>query len=192
MSIGVAVAKGGKIALATDSQNSFGSLRMGSDNGSPNRIEKIGSSFLTWTGNGIYEDLLREPLGRGKGHSLNDASAVFQYFMRLWKRIRSDYSFVDDKGDDSESSFAQLDASFLVVSRTGIYGVTSKMCVTKFTKYWAIGSGQEYALGALHALYDGRIDAEALARRAVETAIRFNIYCGGEIELRTIKSSTTA
>ena len=40
-----------------------------------------------------------------------------------------------------------------------------------------------YALGAMYQIYDQDADAAELARRAVETAIEFDIYCGGEIDL---------
>jgi ATP-dependent protease HslVU (ClpYQ) peptidase subunit len=54
--------------------------------------------------------------------------------------------------------------------------------VCRFDKYYAIGSGCVYALGALHQIYEQDADAAQLARRAVETAIEFDIYCGGEID----------
>jgi ATP-dependent HslUV protease subunit HslV len=58
------------------------------------------------------------------------------------------------------------------------------MSVNRFEQFQTIGSGCDYATGALHALYDQKgLDAETLARKAVEAAIRFNIYCGGEIQV---------
>ena len=57
------------------------------------------------------------------------------------------------------------------------------MGVSTFKKYFAIGTGADYALGALHQLQSGDGDAGAMARGAVETAIALNLNCGGEIDL---------
>ena len=53
--------------------------------------------------------------------------------------------------------------------------------MTPVTRYFAIGSGAPFALGALHALYDGKLGAAELARKAVEAGIAFDNYCGGEV-----------
>ena len=60
------------------------------------------------------------------------------------------------------------------------------MSVTKVKHYFAIGSGAQFALGALHALHDSKLGAEAIARRAVEAAIAFDTYCGGEVQIHRV------
>jgi ATP-dependent protease HslVU (ClpYQ) peptidase subunit len=62
------------------------------------------------------------------------------------------------------------------------------MSVTRFLRFDAIGSGSSYALGAVHALYDGRLSAEEMARRACEAGMHFDIACGGEVDLFTVKA----
>ncbi len=62
------------------------------------------------------------------------------------------------------------------------------MSVSRFEKYHAVGSGADFALGALHALYPGRLGVSQLARRAVAAATHFNIYCGGETDVVTLKA----
>jgi ATP-dependent protease HslVU (ClpYQ) peptidase subunit len=90
---------------------------------------------------------------------------------------------VNDQRPDDESPFGDLDASFLVASSSGIFSVACDMSVTEFAQYYAIGSGAPYALGALHALYGDRADAEAIARKAVSAATALDIYCGGATTL---------
>jgi ATP-dependent protease HslVU (ClpYQ) peptidase subunit len=89
--------------------------------------------------------------------------------------------------EDDKSPFADLDASFLIVNSGGIFHVTGQMSVTRFKRFDAIGSGGPYALGALHALYGETLGAEEIARRACAAAVHFDISCGGEIDLFTIK-----
>ena len=54
----------------------------------------------------------------------------------------------------------------------------------------AIGSGGNYALGALHAIYDGppRLPAEEIARRACAAAVHFDLSCGGEQDVFTVNA----
>ena len=66
------------------------------------------------------------------------------------------------------------------------------MSVTKVKHYFAIGSGAQFALGALHALHDSKLGAEAIARRAVEAAIAFDTYCGGEVQIHRVAGGAPA
>jgi len=79
--------------------------------------------------------------------------------------------------------FGNLDASFLIANRGGIYMVSGDMSISRFEQYAAIGSGADYALGALYHLYDQERDAATIARKAVETAIQFNVHCGGDVQV---------
>ena len=75
---------------------------------------------------------------------------------------------------DSKTFINDIDAAHAVLEYAS---------VTVFEQYYAVGSGAEFALGALHALYDGDLDAETLARRACAAAMAFNLFCGGEIDV---------
>ena len=50
----------------------------------------------------------------------------------------------------------------------------------------AIGSGGNYALAAARALVDGEMDAEAVARRAMEIAAEICVYTNGSLTVETI------
>jgi ATP-dependent protease HslVU (ClpYQ) peptidase subunit len=56
------------------------------------------------------------------------------------------------------------------------------MSVTEFHEFHAIGSGCDFALGAMHVLYDKKGSAEQIAKQSIDAAITHNIYCGGKIE----------
>jgi ATP-dependent HslUV protease subunit HslV len=64
------------------------------------------------------------------------------------------------------------------------------MAVSRFKRFDAIGSGGNYALGALHAIYDGpsQLRAEEIARRACDAAVHFDLSCGGEQDVFTVKA----
>jgi ATP-dependent protease HslVU (ClpYQ) peptidase subunit len=61
-----------------------------------------------------------------------------------------------------------------------IFLVPPNMSVSKFNKYYAIASGSSYSLGALDLLCDQKFDAEAIARKAVASAITLTIPAAGK------------
>ena len=183
MSIAVAVKKGDEIVIASDTQDNFGSNRVSFDNYNSKKIIQAGNSYIATTGWGIYEDILHDYLAIKAPVVLESKPQIFSFFMDFWKELHERYSFVSDQTeDDEESPFGDLDSAFLIVNAHGIFYVSSNMNVTKFEKYFAIGSGAEFSLGTVYALYDLDYTAEAIAQKAVESAMTFNIHCGGSID----------
>jgi ATP-dependent HslUV protease subunit HslV len=188
MSVAVAVRKGRTIAVATDTQESFGDRRVLRADHDSSKIMKVGSSYVAQTGWGLYENILADYLRKSGTPRLRDEREVFAFFNRFWKRLRKDYSFVNDQPvEDDRSPFADLDSSFLVVNGGGIFHVTGQMSVTRFSRFDAIGSGAPYALGAFHAVYDTPARAEEMARRACAAAVSLDVSCGGELDVFTVK-----
>ncbi len=187
MSVAVAVQKGRTIAIAADTQENFGDRRVLRGDHSSSKIMKVGASYVAQTGWGLYENILGDFLARGPVPRFRNEREIFVFFNRFWKRMRKDYSFVNDQPmDDDKSPFADLDASFLIVNASGIFHVTGQMSVTRFKRFDAIGSGGPYALGALHTLYDETLDAHEIARRGCAAAVHFDVSCGGELDLFTV------
>ena len=188
MSVAVAVQKGQTIALAADTQENFGDRRVLRGDHSSSKIMKVGASYVAQTGWGLYENILGDYVAKTGTPRFRNEREIFVFFNRFWKRMRKDYSFVNDQPmEDDKSPFADLDASFLIANTSGIFHVTGQMSVTRFTRFDAIGSGAPYALGALHTLYDEASDAEEIARRACAAALHFDISCGGALDVFTIK-----
>jgi ATP-dependent HslUV protease, peptidase subunit HslV len=186
MSIAVVVKKGKEIAVGADSQFSFGSSITCEGNIVESKIRKIGNTCLVSTGWGIYDDIFNDYLSRKKNIKLNTRLQIFKFFNNFWQDLHNKYSFVNDQCDDDESPFGELDASFLIATSKRIFYVSSNMTVTEFLKFQAIGSGSEYAIGAMHVLYEQDFSAAQIARKGLETAIAHNVYCGGNTEVITI------
>ncbi|MCX7043899.1 MAG: hypothetical protein NTX50_00240 [Candidatus Sumerlaeota bacterium] len=189
MSIAVAVRKAGELVLATDSQTTWGNSRIPADNHVTFKMRQIGASWVATTGWGLYENIFDDFLASRKTlPRLNNNASIFTFFLKLWKDLHAKYPFVKDQVDDEDHSpFGDLDASFLVVNKQGIFYVASDLSVTGFGKFYAIGSGHPYSMGALEALYDTDLDAEELARRSVEIACAYDLQCGGAAQIQRIK-----
>ena len=188
MSIAVAVTKRGQTVLAADTQDNFGDRRLSGSNHQASKITKVGGSWVATTGWGLYENLLEDYLAASRPPRLTSKGAVFAFFLRFWKALQDRYSLVDNQShQDDKTPFADLDASFLIANRRGIFHVCGNMSVTEFAEYYAIGSGASYALGALRVLHGSGGSAEEIASAACEAAMAFDVYCGGEVELRVVR-----
>jgi ATP-dependent HslUV protease subunit HslV len=187
MSIAVAVKKGRKTVIAADTQSNFGDRRVTVDNHRAPKIRRVGASYVATSGWGIYDDILRDHLTRVRRPAVKTEQQVFAFFMKLWKELHERYSLVNDQPhEDDHSPFGDLDAAFLVVNKGTIMHVSGNMSVSRFEKYYAIGSGADFAMGALHALYDRIADAETLAREACAAAMAYDVFCGGAIDAFTL------
>jgi ATP-dependent HslUV protease subunit HslV len=188
MSIAVAVRTADEIVLATDSKRTFGGGAVPAENLRDIKMRRVGNAYIATTGWCVYTNILDDYLGRNRRPPLHDSAAIFAFFRNFWKALHQRYAFVNDQCSESDSPFGDLDASFLVAAESGIFYVACDMSVTEFDQYYAVGSGAGYALGAMHALYGGKNDAESMARRAVAAASALDIYCGGEVNLVKLRT----
>jgi ATP-dependent HslUV protease subunit HslV len=191
MSIAVAVRVDDEIVLATDSKRTFGGGAVPEHNLRDVKLRQVGAAYLATTGWGVYTNILDDYLKSARNPRLMDGPSIFTFFRTFWKALHERYAFVNDQCSESDTPFGDLDASFLVVSPNGIYYVACDMSVTEFDHYYAVGSGAPYALGALHALHHPRANAEQVARKAVSAASDLDIYCGGAVNLVTVKARLT-
>ncbi len=184
MSIAVVVKKDNKIVIGADTLQCFDSNMTGEDNLDESKLRRIGNAMVAGAGWGLYDNILDDYLKGKKPVKLSTKQNIFLFFKRLWPVLHEKYSFVKNQCDDADSPFGELDSSFLIATKKRIFFVSSNMCVTEFQKFYAIGAGRDYAIGAMHVLYDQKKSAEEIARLAIEAAISNNVYCGGNIEIK--------
>jgi hypothetical protein len=103
--------------------------------------------------------MLNAHLERHPPPALYTESDVFAFFIRFWRAIRKDYTFLQ-RGAPTEHPFADLESTFLLANRGGIFRVQSDLDVTEFKQYSAVGTGAKYALGAMRVLYDQLDDSD--------------------------------
>ena len=59
--------------------------------------------------------------------------------------------------------------------------------VHEFEKFWAIGSGKPYALGAMYAVYDQLDDPEEIAKMGITASCEFDNACELPMSLYSLK-----
>ena len=186
----VVVRKGRDIAIAADTMTKWGSGKETADYVvNHGKLLQVGDTWLGLTGNATFKTILRDYFSRPKVRARFDTPLeIFRTWQALHVALKADYQLIATSHDDEPLESTRFDA--LVANRHGIFGVVAHRTVQEFSRYYAFGSGSNYAMGALNALYDDRsITAEALARRAVETAAEFDDATGLPVDSQKISQS---
>lgn len=188
----VVVRKNHSVAIAADTMTKWGSGKETAEYiANHGKLLQVGDSWLGLTGNATFKTILADYFARPKVRPRFDSPmAIFRTWQTLHAALKSDYHLLPGSHDDDALESTRFDA--LIANKHGIFGVVAHRTVQEFSRYYAFGSGSSYAMGALHALHDHRgLDAETLARCAVEAAAEFDDATGLPIDVRGIALQTT-
>ena len=181
MSTIVAVSKNGAAVLAWDLLWTVGSTRSVNIAQRP-KVRRIGKALVGTCGLSVYYNLFEHYLQSNEPGSLTDESSIFDFFLKFWRALRSDYHMVNQIDDDSPSPFADLDSEFIIANENGIFVVKEILSVGRFERSCVIGSGAAHAEGALSVLYGQHENAKEIAEAAVRVASEFDCHTGSEID----------
>lgn len=187
MSIVVVVKKAGKVVIAADSLYSHGSTIIKADYLTDRtKIHKFGDSFVGVVGATAHESVLRHLFEKYKSKvSFSSEKDIFQTYLRMHPILKEEYFLNTSEGnDDDEYESSQIDA--LIANPNGIFGIYTWREVYEFEKFWALGSGRDYALGSLFSTYDSFEDPEKIAEIAVKAACEFDDGCGLPLTLYSV------
>jgi ATP-dependent protease HslVU (ClpYQ) peptidase subunit len=186
VSVITVVKKNGLVAIAADTQSSSGSRKMSArHNRQPGKIARIGASYIGSTGWSVHQQVLAHLFaGVTEPPAFSSAAQIFDVFLKLHPRLKQEYYLNPRGGDDEAYESSQM--TLLIANQHGIFGLYSMRTVLEYQQYWASGSGSDYALGAMHAIYDAVADAAAIAEAGVRAAIEFDDGCGAPIESHAV------
>jgi len=181
----VAVRKNGIVAIAADTLTTFGNTRLPAamDN-SHDKILHIGDSHVGVCGSAAHHLVLANLLGKTPDVQLNSKEAIFETFRKLHPVLKEE-CFLNPK-EDEEDPYESSQITALIVNTSGLYGIFSMREVFEYTQYWAIGSGHEFALGAMQHAYSHFDNATDIARAGVEAGIAFDKNSAAPITLYTV------
>lgn len=169
----VVVRKDGQACIAADSLTLFGSKKYSATyKAEPSKILRVGESWVALIGSPahrqVIESLLREHPGALR---LDSRQNIFESFRALHPVLKEQY-FLNPQEEKEPYESIQLD--MLIANRHGTFYLSTLRDVYEFSRFWAIGSGCEFALGALYVLYGQKLDARAIAEGAVRAACEFD------------------
>jgi len=170
------------IAIASDSLVCWGGLKATTTEVESTKLIPVGRSWIGTSGEDIYAFIMEDYLsGLKRKPTLTNEHAIFTFFNRLRGALKDRYHYTP-KGDGG--GFAEFEARFMIANPSGLYTVDQDLAITRHKRFCAIGSGGWFALGALEVLSG---DPKETAIKAVEAAIKLDVYCGGDIEHAEVK-----
>jgi ATP-dependent HslUV protease, peptidase subunit HslV len=187
MSTVVVVRKNGKACIAADSLISYGSLTQSASylTYRPKLIQ-VGSTYIGLVGSTSHEMVLRHYFSRpNKRPAFKDRASIFHTWVELHRALKEEYHL--NPNEEKEDPYETTRISALLANPFGIFGVYPLRSVDEYTKFWAMGAGDEFALGAMHACYERLESVEEIAQAGIEAAAEFDNSTALPITLYTVK-----
>lgn len=186
MSVVVVVKKADKAVIAADTLSTFGSTKLTAKyTNNRSKIAKCGDTYLGLVGASAHNNVVNSIVRNyGKTLSFKNIEDIFETYRKLHTILKKEY-FVNTTEEDKDAyESSQIDS--LIVNSNGIFGMYSWREVYEYERFWATGSGMEYALGAMNAVYDSDLSAEEIATLGINSACEFDDGCGLPLTLHTV------
>lgn len=178
----VAARKNGIVSIAADTLTTFGNTRLAAAmDSSHDKILHIGDSHVGVCGSAAHHLVLANLLAKTPDIQLNSKGAIFETFRKLHPVLKEE-CYLNPK-EDEEDPYESSQITALIINPSGLYAIFSMREVFEYTQYWAIGSGHEFALGAMQYAYSKLDNAADIVRAGVEAGIAFDKNSAAPITL---------
>lgn len=182
----VVVRKGDQAAIAADSLTTFGDMRLSElFDASSEKIVRHGDTYIGFCGSAAHQLVYENLFSTAKDLNFNSKAEIYETFRKLHSTLKEQH-YLNPK-EEEEDAYESTHITALLANPTGIYGIYSMREVFAFRRFWAAGSGREFALGAMHALYDRLDSAEEIARAGVEAGCLFDKNSALPLQVVTVK-----
>lgn len=180
------VRKNGLVAIAADGLTTFGDLRLSSAHKlEHDKILQVGDSWLAVCGSSAHHLVLQSAFAELADIRLGSRAEVYDTFRRLHPVLK-EHAFLNPK-EDEDDPYESSQITCLVANASGIYGVYSYREVFALDRFWAAGSGRNFALGAMFAAYGSQLTADEIAQLGVRAGMEFDTASGGPIVSHVIQ-----
>lgn len=188
MSTIVVVRRGGLAVLAADTLTKAGHSKDPAEYvANHQKTFRVGQAALATAGPTSMKAILQEHFAGARPAPRFDSVAAL---VRTWSKVHAALKggWFMNPVEGSDAAFESTRSDVLVASPHGIFGVSSHRVVQEFTRFYAYGSGSEYAMGAMYAAWaDQALDAEAVAALGVAAAAQFDGSTGLPMTVEVVK-----
>ncbi len=169
----VVVRKDDQIAIAADSLVTFGDTRLSQAYEANEKIIEVNGSYVSLSGTTAHFPVMKKLLTEmGEDCRLGSRDEVFDTFTRAHQVLKDKY-FLNVK-EEEDDPYESSQITTLIANPHGIFGVYSYREVFSFDRFWAIGSGKCFALGAMYAAYERLGSAREIAELGVQAGAEFD------------------
>ncbi len=192
MSTVVAVIKDGIACIGAESQTTIGNIKVTTGFVNGHKLMHWGENTFGMVGSASMFAVLDDLISKSdEAPELATPSQIFSFFRKLHPRLKKKY-YIRAVYDDDDNAVETSRLNILLVNPHGVFQITPWRSVNVIKNFWAIGSGQDFALGALHVLMqDSSLDAEQITQRALEAACAMDLYSNAPLEWKTFRLRKT-
>jgi ATP-dependent protease HslVU (ClpYQ) peptidase subunit len=185
----VVVRKDHEVAIAADSLTTFGDTRLSAQfDRTPEKIIRHKDTFVGLCGSAAHQLVFESILAGSSEFNFASKGSIFETFRKLHP-ILKDQHFLNPK-EEEDDPYESTQITALIANASGIFGVYSMREVFEYTQFWAVGSGREFALGAMFSLYGRLRTASAIAKAGVEAGATFDKNSALPMTLYTVPLKT--
>ena len=183
----VVVRKGSTVAIAADTLVTFGETRLAHGYEANEKLFKVGDSWIGMAGTTAHFPVLRRALASLPPDELrlHSRDQVFETFLKLHPKLKESF-FLNTKEEDADP-YESSQFTALIANPAGIFGVYSYREVFEFGRFWGIGTGRAFALGAMFAVFDKAKTAREIAEAGARAGCEFDKNSAGPFHAHTIK-----
>jgi len=182
----VVVRKGDTAVIAADSLTTFGTTRLApAYDRHPEKVTKYGDSYLGVAGSAAHQLVLENLLARTPNLAFHGKAAIYDSFRKLHPMLK-DEAFLNPK-EEEDDPYESSQMTVMIANPSGIFAVYSMREVFEFDRFWAIGSGRDFALGCMWALYGKARSAAQIAQAAVMAGAEFDTGTSAPVLLHEVK-----
>ena len=182
----VLVRKGDSAVIAADSLTTFGTTRLApAYDRSPEKIVAYRDSFIGVAGSAAHQLVLENILLRNPNLELHGKAAVYESFRKLHPILKEE-AFLNPK-EEEDDPYESSQMTAMIANSSGIFAVYSMREVFEFDRFWAIGSGRDFALGAMYAVYAKAKSAAAIAETGVMAGAEFDTGTSAPVLLHEVR-----
>jgi ATP-dependent protease HslVU (ClpYQ) peptidase subunit len=181
----VVVRKNDEIAIAADSLTTFGDTRLSAEyDRTPEKIVRYRDTYIGLCGSAAHQLVFESLLAKHGDLDFSNKSAIFETFRKLHPILKEQH-FLNPK-EEEDDPYESTQVTALIANASGIFGVYSMREVFEYTRFWAAGTGREFAIGAMHATYGTPRSAAEVARVGIDAGTTFDKNSGLPLTLYTI------
>ncbi len=169
----VVVRKNNAAAIAADSLTTFGDTRLSAEfDRTYAKIVAYKGTYIGLCGSAAHQLVFESLLAKHDDLDFSTKRAIFETFRKLHPILKEQH-FLNPK-EEEDDPYESTQVTALIANPNGIFGVYSMREVFEYTRFWAIGSGREFALGAMLSQYDQLKTAEAVAEAGINAGAIFD------------------
>ncbi len=183
----VVVRKADSAVIAADTLTTFGTTRLApAYDRSPQKIVAYRDSFLGVAGSAAHQLVLENLLERNPNLELHGRAAIYESFRKLHPLLKEE-AFLNPK-EEEDDPYESSQMTVMIANSSGIFAVYSMREVFEFDRFWAIGSGRDFALGAMFSLYPSKAKgAAAIAQAGVIAGAEFDTGTATPVTLHEVR-----